>query len=111
MSDSKITPSWPDTPDRWQMPAFMLVSATFLLWALFIKWTLWMANQVFLAHFGVFDTIVAGPRHGHFLGSRLAWDVEANDVAGLLHPVLLLLMPVYYLFDHPMTLRQTGRLF
>lgn len=79
-----------------------LVALSFA-WFHFITWTQWASNHVFLHDAGVFDVICAGPVHGHFLRSPLAWNVDANYFAAHFRPILFLIMPFYFIVDHAMT--------
>lgn len=95
-------------PLRWDPPwvfPFVVGCLALLsfLWFNYISWTQWASNHAFLHDVGVFDALCAGPVHGHFLRSPLAWDLDANYFAAHLRPILFLIMPFYFIVDHTMT--------
>jgi uncharacterized membrane protein len=72
-------------------------------WFNYITWTQLRANLIFYADAGVFDYLCSGPRHGLFLTHPQSWDLQANYFAMHFRPILLLIMPFYFLVDHAMT--------
>ncbi len=93
----------PDSVPRklWFWLAAMLVLA--FGWFEWITWTQYASHSVFLADVGVFDTICAGPRHGHFLRWPIEWNNGLSYFAVHFRPILLPIMALYFFVDHTMT--------
>ncbi len=82
------------------LAALLLLAFAWFEW---VTWTQYQSNRVFLADAGKFDFICSGLRHGNFLREPLYWNLDVNYFAGHFRPVLLLLMPLYFLADGAMT--------
>jgi len=59
--------------------------------------------NVYLADVGSFHSVIAGPWHGNWLRTPVAWDVEGANYFGIhFQPVLLVLTPLCGLWDSPL---------
>lgn len=90
--------------DRQFLIALIALAAGAFSFMQWVTYTQYAANLVFLADAGIFDAIAAGPRHGHFLRYPLHWQSDANYFAAHFSPIFLVVMPLYFVVDHVMTL-------
>ncbi len=77
-----------------------LIAAAFAYFN-YVSWTQYASNHFFLVDIGVNDLAISGTLRGEFFRSPIGdWPYFAVHFK----PILLLFLPLYVFFDHPMTL-------
>ncbi|CAN5267909.1 hypothetical protein BH09SUM1_BH09SUM1_04890 [soil metagenome] len=91
---------------------FACVMAGALCWMLYVTWTQYASNHTYLSDVGIFNALCYGPIYGNWLRTPLAPDIAGNYFGIHFQPILLLLTPLYFVFNHVTTLLfvQTGAL-
>jgi hypothetical protein len=90
---------------RWFAPALVAAALAVFGWYTFVSWTQFAAHRLYLADLGSFHAIVAGPLHGVWLQTPVAWRIEGANYWGIhFQPALFLLTPLFLVRDHPLVL-------
>ncbi|MCB2156884.1 DUF2079 domain-containing protein [bacterium] len=75
-----------------------------MAWFQWITVSMYYAHRLYLADVGLFNWMMSHTWQGEFLVNPLAPHVDGNYFGIHFQPVFMLVLPLYRLFDHPLTL-------
>lgn len=80
----------------WSFTTLMFV------WYTYISWTQYYSTRVYLIDGGMFDFVLSGFRHGHFMRYPLAWEENVSYFAAHFRPIFIVISLFYFIADHAM---------